>query len=175
VKRSAEPFVSLLAAQNRKHVRFLVIGVWGVNYYGIGSSHFHTEDRDLFLPPDPGNELNAWRACRGEGFDLWCGGEPLGEPMDRVLAEQVVSRRALVRAEGHGLLVDLTLVMAGFGFEDIWPRRRVFKVGEVNVPVASLKDIVASKAAAGRPKDRLFLATHEEALRELGRRRRGRP
>ena len=41
------------------------------------------------------------------------------------------------------------------------------------VPVASLKDIVVSKAAAGRPKDRLFLATHEEALRELGRRRRG--
>ena len=45
----------------------------------------------------------------------------------------------------------------------------MFKVGRVAVPVASLKDIVA----AGRPKDRLFLATHEEALRELGRRRRG--
>jgi len=26
---------------------------------------------------------------------------------------------------------------------------------------------VQSKAAAGRPKDRLFLATHEEALRDL--------
>jgi len=34
---------------------------------------------------------------------------------------------------------------------------------------------VASKAAVGRPKDRLFLATHEEALRELGKRRRGGP
>jgi hypothetical protein len=45
----------------------------------------------------------------------------------------------------------------------------------VAFPVASLGDIVASKAAAGRPKDRLFLATHEEALRELGRRRRGAP
>jgi hypothetical protein len=64
--------------------------------------------------------------------------------------------------------------MAGFAFDDVWPRRRVFKVEGVEIPVASLKDIVASKAAAGRPKDRLFLATHEEALRELGRRRRGR-
>jgi len=63
--------------------------------------------------------------------------------------------------------------MAGFSFEEVWPRRRVFKVKRVDLPVASLKDIVASKAAAGRPKDRLFLATHEEALRELGRRRRG--
>jgi len=72
------------------------------------------------------------------------------------------------------MLVDLTLVMAGFAFDEVWARRRVFKVEGTGVPVASLKDIVASKAAAGRPKDRLFLATHEEALRELGRRRRGR-
>jgi len=174
LKRS-EPFVSLVAALNHKRVRFLVIGVWGVNYYGSGSTHFHTEDRDLFLPPDPANELKAWQACRGEGFELWCGDEPLGEPMDLVLAEQVVSRRALVRADGHGLLVDLTLVMAGETFDDVWSRRRVFRVEGVKIPVASLKDIVASKAAAGRPKDRLFLATHEEALRELGRRRRGGP
>ena len=144
-----------------------------MNYYGSGATHFHTEDRDLFLPPDPRNELKAWQSCHGEGFELWCGDEPLGEPMDRVLAEQVVARRALVRADGHGLLIDLTLVMASHAFEDVWSRRRIFKVGRVAVPVASLKDIVASKAAAGRPKDRLFLATHEEALRELGRRRRG--
>ena len=167
------PFVSLVAALNRKRVRFVVIGVWGVNYYGTGSTHFHTEDRDLFLPLDPGNELKAWQACREEGFELWGGDERLGQPMDRVLAEQVVSQRALVRADGHGLLVDLTLVMADLDFADVWPRRRVFKAEGVNVPVASLKDIVASKAAVGRPKDRLFLATHEEALRELGRRRRG--
>jgi hypothetical protein len=171
----AEPFVSLVAALNRKRVRFLVIGVWGVNYYGSGSTHFHTEGRDLFLPSEPANELKAWQSCRGEGFELWCSDEPLGEPMDRFLAEQVVSRRALVRADGHGLLVDLTLVMAGFAFDDIWARRRIFKVERVALPVASLRDIVASKAAVGRPKDRLFLATHEEALRELGRRRRGGP
>jgi len=39
-----------------------------------------------------------------------------------------------------------------------------------DVPVARLRHIVESKAAAGRPKDRLFLATHEEALRDLLRR-----
>jgi len=151
-----------------------VIGVSGINHYAqTAGLVFTTQDRDLFLPLDSNNELTAWKACRTEGFELWCGDEPLGEPMDRVLAEQVVSRRALVRADGHGLLVDLSVVMAGFTFDDVWSRRRIFKVGRVAVPVASLKDIVASKAAAGRPKDRLFLATHEEALRELGRRRRG--
>ena len=169
-----EPFPRLAAALSRAKVRFVVIGVSGINHYAqTAGLVFTTQDRDLFLPLDVTNELRAWQACRTEGFQLWCGDEPLGEPMDRVLAKQVVSRRALVRADGHGLLVDLSLVMAGFTFDDVWPRRRIFKVGRVEVPVASLTDIVASKAAAGRPKDRLFLATHEEALREMGRRRRG--
>jgi hypothetical protein len=112
--------------------------------------------------------------CRDEGFQLWCGDEPLGEPLDRFLAEGVVSRRALVRATGHDLVIDLTLVMAAFEFEDVWSRRRTFTVQGVKVPVASLSDIVASKAAVGRPKDQLFLATHEDALRQLLGRRFGR-
>ena len=128
---------------------------------------FTTEDRDLFLPPDAQNELRAWRACRKGGLELWSGDELLGEPLDLSLAEQVVSRRALVRVRGDDLLIDLTLVMAGFEFEDVWARRRTFTVEGVKVPVAALSDIVASKAAAGRPKDQLFLATHEDALRQL--------
>jgi hypothetical protein len=65
--------------------------------------------------------------------------------------------------------------MAAFEFEDVWSRRRTFAVQGVKVPVASLSDIVASNAAVGRPKDQLFLATHEDALRQLlGRRRIGR-
>jgi len=57
--------------------------------------------------------------------------------------------------------------MAGFEFEQVWTSRRVFTVAGVDLPVARLSQIVASKAAAGRPKDRLFLETHKEALREL--------
>ena len=35
------------------------------------------------------------------------------------------------------------------------------------LPVARLSHIIRSKAAANRPKDRLFLATHAEALRQM--------
>ena len=52
-------------------------------------------------------------------------------------------------------------------FDQVWSEKRVFRAEGVEVPVARLRHIVESKAAAGRPKDRLFLATHEEALREL--------
>jgi hypothetical protein len=43
-------------------------------------------------------------------------------------------------------------------------------VEDVAVPVARLTHIITSKHAAGRDKDRLFLATHREALEELLRR-----
>ena len=46
-------------------------------------------------------------------------------------------------------------------------RERMFVVDGVEIPVARLTHIVESKAAAGREKDRLFLATHAEALRQL--------
>lgn len=70
-----------------------------------------------------------------------------------------------------GMQVDMTLVMAGFDFETVWKERRVFRDAAARIPVARLSHIVASKAAAGRPKDRLFLASHEEALRQLLQRR----
>jgi hypothetical protein len=60
--------------------------------------------------------------------------------------------------------VDLTLVMKGFEFETVWSERRSFVVEGADIPVARLLHIVRSKEATGRDKDRLFLATHADAL-----------
>ena len=159
-------FTSLAGALSARGVRYLVIGVWGVNYYApSGSAMFTTLDRDLFLPADPENLLAAWRVCQNNGFELFVRTEPLEEPRDSDLARAVVERRALTRAsDGMGTDVDLSLVMSGFDFEAIWPARRIFEVEEVPIPVARLSHIVESKATAGREKDWLFLATHREAL-----------
>jgi len=102
------------------------------------------------------------------GLQLRCGREPLDRPRDRFLAERVVANRALVRATGGpGLDVDLSLVMAGFDFETVWAERGVFRVGTVDIPVARLGHIIESKRRVGREKDRMFLATHAEAIRDL--------
>ncbi|MGH9312897.1 MAG: hypothetical protein ACRD1S_06825 [Vicinamibacterales bacterium] len=150
-------------------VRFVVIGVAGTNYYAHAANViFTTQDYDLFLSLNPDNLLSAWGACETVGLSLWTESEPLDMPRDRWLAEQIVKRRAVVRAsDGRGLDVDLTLVMPGFDFETVWSERRVFVVDGADIPVARLRHIVESKAAAGRDKDRLFLATHAEALRDL--------
>jgi hypothetical protein len=162
-------FLELIRALGERKVRFVVIGVAGTNYYAHAARViFTTQDYDLLLPLDPENLLHAWGGCEAVDLSLWAESEPLDIPRDRWLAEQIVKRRALVRAtDGRGLDVDLTLLMAGFDFETVWRERRVFVVDGVDIPVARLRHIVESKATVGRDKDRLFLATHAEALRDL--------
>lgn len=162
-------FIELLRCLDATGVRFAVIGVSGANYYATTTrTLFSTLDRDLFLPPEPENLLAAWLCCRDNGLELGAGGEPLEEPLDLELATRVVDRLGQVSATAtDGLHVDLTLTMAGFSFDRVWSDRRVFIVDDVEVPVARLAHIVASKERLGRAKDRLFLEAHREALEEL--------
>lgn len=162
-------FVPLARELERANVRYVLIGVSGANMHAYrGDVVFYTLDRDVFLPPDADNLLRAWSACEACGLELSSSGEPLDRPRDADLARRVVEFRALTRAEdGAGLLVDLSLVMSGFDFESVWDERVRFGLGGVEIPVARLRHIVTSKASTGRPKDRLFLETHAEALREL--------
>ena len=164
-----DPFIALAGAFSAARVRYIVIGVWGANYYApSGNAMFLTLVRDLFLPADRDNLLDAWRVCETNGFRLFVGSEPLDRPHDGAVARTVVERRALTRAsDGAGTDVDLSLAVSGFNFEEVWPARRMFEVEGVAIPVARLSHIVESKARAGREKDRLFLATHREALRQL--------
>lgn len=163
------PLVPLMRAFHARSVRFVVIGVAGANHYApSGQAAFITQDHDLFLPPDPDNLVNAWAACDDAGLELWLSDDPLDRPRDRGLAARVVERRALTRATGlDDLLVDLTLVMKGYDFETVWAERREFVIDGAAIPVARLLHIVTSKHAAGRDKDRLFLATHRDALEQL--------
>ena len=54
-----------------------------------------------------------------------------------------------------------------FDFETVWDARRDFLIDGVPVPTARLLHIVESKQATGRDKDKLFLATHLDALQQL--------
>lgn len=167
-----DPLAPLARALQEQSVRFVLIGVAGANYYAHGGATvFTTKDLDLFMPPDPDNLVRCWTASEMIGLDLWSGDEPLDRPRDRWLAERVISRRASVKVTDRAeLVVDLTLAMAGFDFETVWRARRMFVADGVEIPTARLLHIVQSKHSAGRDKDRLFLATHREALEELLRR-----
>lgn len=165
----SHPLASLARRLLESGTRFVVIGVSGANLYApAGQAVFSTEDIDLFLPLDAANLVRAWAGCEAAGLELWVGADPLDRPRDQWLAERVVERRALTRATGaDGVAVDLTLVMQGFDFENVWAERRSFTLDGADLPTARLTHIVQSKHLTGRPKDRLFLATHRDALEQL--------
>jgi hypothetical protein len=163
------PLSPFARALGRRGARYVLIGVSGANLYGpAGQAVFATEDFDLFLQPDARNLVNGWLACDDVGLDVWLNDEPLDRPRDEWLANRVIERRAAMRGTGpDDLVVDLTLEMAGYDFEAVWSDRREFVIDDANIPVARLLHIVTSKHAAGRDKDRLFLATHKDALEQL--------
>lgn len=163
------PLAPLAGALAARAVRYVLIGVSGANLYGPGGQAiFATEDFDLFVPPDSVNLVHAWEAAEAIGWDLASGREPLDRPRDRWLADRVIERRTLTTAQGpDALVIEFTLVMAGFDFETVWAERREFRMEGIAVPVARLLHIITSKHAAGRDKDRLFLATHKDALEQL--------
>ncbi|HXV61475.1 MAG TPA: hypothetical protein VEK15_12320 [Vicinamibacteria bacterium] len=166
-----DTFVRLVSSLQEPHSRFVVIGAWGANYYAAsGTTLFTTLDRHLFVPNDAANLVSIWSLCESTGLDLRAGDEPLDFPRDDLLAKRMIELGAVSRAsDGRGLEIDLTPVMAGFDFEEVWEERRVFFVEGVEVPVARLSHIIASKMKVGRPKDILFLETHAQALKELRR------
>jgi len=61
-------------------------------------------------------------------------------------------------------LLDIAFEPAGGGYDHLAQRARVVTVRGVDIPVADLADVVASKRLANRPKDQLVLPQLEQAL-----------
>ena len=152
-----ESFIRLIRTLTEHGVRFVMIGVGAANLYArTGAEVFSTKDRDLFLPLDARNLLQAWQLSVEAGCDLWTDDEPLGKPLDLPLAEAVVSRRALTTAtHSDGLTVDLTLTMAGFDFETIWKEHGQFNVNGYAIFSMRKSDRKAGRRHGRRRRDRV--------------------
>lgn len=76
-----------------------------------------------------------------------------------------------IRNRSEGLQVDFLGSVHGFkSFESMRSRSVSVNAGEgVRIKVASLKDVIASKRAANRPKDRASLPVLEETLKLAGK------
>ncbi len=117
-----------------------------------------TEDQNLERLAAALHELNA--RLRVEG-------EPEGIPFDpHVDTLRRVAMMTLVTENGP---LDLCFEPAGFtgGFADLRENSVTIEVAAIDVPVASLADVIRSKRAAGRPKDIVALPALEARMREI--------
>jgi hypothetical protein len=127
-----------IAAAFRRHgVRYLFIGKSGAIILGFPDT---TQDADLFLDKTPENGRAAVRALRELGFDL----------TDSERAEIERGKDFVQLRQGP---FDLDLVFAPDGIETFdAAAKRALVVEEM--PVCHIDDIIRSKEATGRVKDR---------------------
>ena len=160
------PYAEACRFLARARVPYVIVGAFGVNLYSerVGTV-ITTADCDFLLPADAAVLSRALRALSRLGYVFEAGREPFLE--DPELLQGVLRARANIVARKEDIQLDLVLEIAGCRFGDLWERRRKFRVEGVLVRVAPLGDILRSKELAGRPKDRLFLATYRDALEKL--------
>jgi hypothetical protein len=121
----------------RHRVRYLFIGKSGAILLGYSDT---TQDADLFVEKNPTNGRALVSALRELGFVL----------TDEQAAEIVRGKDFVQLKNGP---FDLDLVFAPDGierFEDAWARHLEVE----GFPVCHIDDIIASKAATNRQKDR---------------------
>lgn len=143
----AEPFtpdmIDLLRLFERHRVRYLLIGGYAVHFHG----HVRfTADIDFAYDPEPANSARLFDALR----EFWGGDIPhVADPSE-------LSQPGMVFQFGvKPNRVDLLSQVAGVDFPEAWARRLEEQIEglDVAVSIISLRDLRASKAAAGRFKD----------------------
>jgi Nucleotidyl transferase AbiEii toxin, Type IV TA system len=149
----AGDFDVIFAALEKAHVRYLVVG--GVAVVLHGHLRF-TADIDLVLSLDAENLRAALAAFKTLGYQPRAP-IPIDDFLDPAARQEWVREKNLTvfslwSPTYPATSVDL-FVEEPFPFNDAASRATVVQLGGVAVSVASISDLVAMKARAGRPQD----------------------
>jgi hypothetical protein len=159
--------VAILDTLNRHRVRYLVIGGIAARLRG---APLITEDVDVTPASDHDNIIVLCGALRDLGARLRTSNDPDGVAFP-IEPEMLTTATSWTLTTLHGDL-DLVFHPAGSGgYADLVRDAAPIRVQvdpEVFVPVASLRDVIRTKEAAGRDKDRATLPLLRRTQEELG-------
>ena len=159
-----DPYASVIRSFNRCGVRYVVVGLSGINYYARNASEvFMTLDYDIFVEPLISNVQKAVKGLQSLNFTL---GTEKGPLRFEEIKPLVRDRKTLIAVSPDGIKVELLLRISGFQFSEIARDAATFDVGGVPIHVGRLHKLLRSKRVAGRPKDRDFLRRYEHLLEE---------
>jgi predicted nucleotidyltransferase len=155
----------ILAVLDHHGVRYVLVG--GLAAILHGAPHV-TTDVDIVPQEDRANLERLSSALKELHARIRVLHEPEGVPFDHS-GQSLARIRILNLVTDRGNL-DITFEPSGTrGYDDLVRDAEPITVRGIEVPVASLADVIRSKEAAGRERDRLVLPT----LRRLLERRRG--
>jgi hypothetical protein len=152
----------ILGTLERHEVRYVLIGGLAATIYG---SPYVTTDVDITPETTDGNLERLSSALADLGANVRADGVPEGLTLEH-------DAKSLRRGQIWNLTtmagdLDITFTPSGTrGYEDLVRGASELEILGVVVPVASLADVVRSKEAADRPKDRLTLPVLRRLLEE---------
>jgi len=162
--RITDPYQAVIRAFNRLGVRYVVVGMSGINYYATTAREaFITMDFDVFLEPTLSNVAKALRGLERLRFSV---GTAAGLVKAADLTRTVRERRTLIATTPDGMIVELLLAVSGFAFSELARDAATFSIRGVPVKVGRLEKLLRSKRLAGRAKDRQFLRRYHALLKE---------
>ncbi len=142
--------LEILRATRAVGLEVVVIGNAAAALQGVPVT---TQDIDLFLRETPRNAEKIKRLV-----------EVLGSHVRASRPFEPASR--MIRIEGLAVDVDLVFELSSRAkFESIRARSQVVTIEGTSFRVADIKDLIAAKHAAGRPKDLATLPILEQSLR----------
>jgi hypothetical protein len=152
---------------DRHEVAYLLIGGLAAVLHG---STAMTNDADVFPDPDRGNLTRLAAALDELDARIRSPDTPYGLPFSP--HADLLAGVAVLNLTTRCGDLDVTLEPAGLeGFAAVRAAAVDFDLGGVHVAVAALGDIIRSKEAAGRPKDRATLPILYALEEEIARRR----
>ena len=142
---------AIVAALNRCQVRYVIIGAFAA----IAQQAPIPATRDIDLTPEASEENLARlsQALKKLGARIRTEAVPDGLPFGHDAASLAAADVwHLICADGE---FDISFYPSGFeaGYAQLAVNAHRLRVGEVEVVVADLADVIRSKEAAGRPKD----------------------
>ena len=157
-----DPYRAVIQRFNRRGVRYVVMGMSGINYYAKRPSEaFATLDYDILVEPTLRNVRQAVQSLTDLGFTL---GTSSGRLELERLTQLIRDRRTLIATTTEGVAIELLLKVSGFPFSELLRDAATFTVRGVPVKVGRLTKLLKSKQLAGRPKDRQFLKRYQSLL-----------
>lgn len=144
---------------NRHGVRYVVIGGWVAQAY---VESYVTEDVDFTPATDPDNLERLSAALTELSARIRTESVPDGLPF----AHDAVSlgRTKMWNLQCPLGAFDIAFEPAGGSYDYLARNAHLVNVRGVEIPVADLADVVASKRLANRPKDQLVLPQLDQAL-----------
>lgn len=149
-------FKELLSVLNEHRVKYLVVGAYAVSVHAQPRA---TKDIDILVRPDPDNAKAVFAALA-----------KFGAPLETLTAADFAQPGPFFRMGHPPVGVDILTEIPGVDFDAAWPRR----VEDVVDPTTGLKadflsadDLIASKAATGRPQDLADIAAIRKAAESL--------